>query len=121
MSYDISFKVKVDGLEDRYVRVGECNANITWNLREMIVKSTGLEWKNEANNGLCKDVIPYIANGLAELINHPNKYKQYEAENGWGTMKGCKEFFIQIISDWNAFCEDYSTKDLVDVTYFWIE
>ena len=60
MSYDISFKVKVEGLEDTYVSVGECDANITWNVREMIVKSTGLEWKNEQNNGLCKDVIPYI-------------------------------------------------------------
>ena len=46
MSYDISFKVKVEGLEDRYVYVGECDANITWNLREMIEKSTGLEWLN---------------------------------------------------------------------------
>ena len=51
MSYDIDFRVKVEGLEDRYVSVGECDANITWNLREMIVKSTGLEWKNERNNG----------------------------------------------------------------------
>ena len=43
MSYDISFKVKVEGLEDTYVRVGECDANITWNVRGMIGKSTGLE------------------------------------------------------------------------------
>lgn len=67
MSYDISFKVKVEGLEDIYVRVGECDANITWNVREMIVKSTGLEWRNCKNNGLCKGVIPHIANGYAEL------------------------------------------------------
>ena len=86
MSYDISFKIKGEGLEDTYVRVGECDANITWNVREMIVKSTGLEWKNEQNNGLCKDVIPYIANGYAELTKHPEKYgtvdkvKQLKAE-----------------------------------------
>ena len=121
MSYDISFKVKIEGLENRYVDVGECCANITWNLREMIVKSTGLEWNNGENNGLCKDVVPHIADGLAELMKHPKKYKQYEAENGWGTIEGCKRFFTQIINDWNDFCEDYSTRDLVDVTYFWIE
>ena len=34
MSYDISFKVKVDGLDNYYVKVGNCTANITWNLRE---------------------------------------------------------------------------------------
>ena len=121
MSYDINFKVKVEGLDDYYMRVGECDANITWNLRDMIVASTGLKWKNEANNGLCKDIVPQIANGLAELMRNPEKYKQYEAKNGWGTIGGCKKFFAQIIHDWNAFCEDYCTGDLADVTYFFIE
>ena len=59
MSYDISFMVKVEGV-DRYVEVGDCGANITWNVREIITKSTGLKWNNCKNNGLCKDVIPYI-------------------------------------------------------------
>lgn len=120
MSYDIDFRVKVEGLEDTYASVGECDANITWNLREMIVKSTGLEWKNEENNGLCKDVIPHIVSGLNELMRYPEKYKQYEASNGWGTVEGCKRFFTTIIADWNNFCEDSWTKDLADVTYFWI-
>lgn len=120
MSYDISFEVKVEGLEDRYVDVGECNANITYNLRDMIVNSTGLEWKNEENNGLCKDVIPHIVDGLNELIKYPQRYKKYEAKNGWGTIEGCKRFFLDIINAWEAFCEDSWTSDLVDVTYFWI-
>ena len=121
MSYDISFKVKVDGLKDRFISVGGCGANITWNLRDMIVKSTGLEWKNEANNGLCKDVIPCIMKGFNELNEHPLKYKKYEAEDGWGTVDDCKEFFREIIRDWNGFCNDSWTEDLEDVTYFWIE
>ena len=121
MSYDISFKVKVDGLDDYYVKVGNCTANITWNLREMIEKSTGLDWINEANNGLCKDVIPHIINGLNELITYPEKYKQYEASNDWGTIDGCKKFFTTIIDNWNDFTREYSTRDLVDVVYFWIE
>ena len=121
MSYDISWKIKVEGLEDTYVTVGNCDANITYNLRNMIVESTGLEWKNNENNGLCKNIVPYIAEGYAELTKHPEKYKQYEAPNGWGTVQGCKKFFAQIIHDWNAFCEDYCTRDLADVTYFFIE
>lgn len=92
MSYDIDFRVKVEGLKDRYVSVGDCDANITWNLREMIIKSTGLEWKNEENNGLCKDIIPHIVDGLSELVKYPNKYKKYEAENGWGQLKVVKDF-----------------------------
>ncbi len=121
MSYDIHFKVKVEGLDDKYISVGDCEANITWNLRDMIVNSTDLEWKNEENNGLCKDVIPYIVDGLAELIKYPQKYKKYEAENGWGTIEGCKGFFTQIINDWDNYCNSYETRDLADATYFWID
>lgn len=120
MSYDISFKVKVKGI-DKYVEVGNCNINITWNLREMIKESTGLEWKNGANNGLCKNVIPNIVKGYMELVAYPNKYKQYESSNGWGTIEGCKMFFKNIINCWDDFCTDCETSDLVDVACFWIE
>jgi hypothetical protein len=120
MSYDISFRVKVEGLTDRYVTVGDCDANITWNLLKMIEKSTGIEWTSYGHLGLCKDILPHIADGLAELIRYPEKYKQYESTNGWGTVEGCKKFFTTIINDWNDFCEDCWTRDLADVTYFWI-
>jgi hypothetical protein len=120
MSYDICFKVKVEGLKDRYVDVFDCDAKATWNLRDMIVNSTGLEWNNEENNGLCKDVIPRISHGLCELISYPEKYKQYEAENGWGTIYTCKKFFSSILNAWSEFCNDSYTSDLADITYFWI-
>ena len=48
MSYDISFKAKLDGL-DEYVIVGDCDANITWNVREIITLSTGLPLTIPAN------------------------------------------------------------------------
>lgn len=35
MSYDVRFKVKVDGTE-KYIPVGDCDANITWNVRKII-------------------------------------------------------------------------------------
>ena len=121
MSYNISFKVKVEGMQDSYIEVGDCDANITWNLGTMIRKSTGLEWKNEENSGLCKDVIPKIAHGLSELMMYPLKYKQYEAENGWGTIEGCNNFFTTILHDWDHFCTYSWNRDVADVTYFWIE
>ena len=119
MSYDIAFKVKVEGI-DKYVEVGHCDANTTWNVREMIVKSTGLEWNNCANNGLCKDIIPHIEKGLGELNRYPEKYKQYEAKNGWGTVESTMRFFERIISAWNDFVK-WESKELADVTTFWIE
>ena len=114
MSYDIDFRVKVDGL-DKYVPVGNCDANITWNVREMIEKATGLEWINEANNGLCKDVVPKIAHGYSELCCFPEKYEKYESPNGWGTVEGCKRFFAEIISAYGEL-----DSELKGVATFWI-
>ena len=119
MSYDISFKVKVEGV-DKYIEVGECGANITWNVRKIIELSTGLPWENDANNGLCKDIIPQIEKGYILLKTHPEYYKPYEASNGWGTVEGTIRFFEAIISAWHDFCKE-ADGTLIDVVTFWIE
>lgn len=118
VSYDISFRVKVEGV-DKFVPVGYQSANITWNVGKIIRLSTGLAWKNEENNGLCRDVIPKIMDGLCELIRHPEKYKQYEAENGWGTVEGTKRFFETILQEWEWYVEEHG-DDVADVTTFWV-
>lgn len=117
MSYDIGFKVKVEGV-DCWVEPMDCCANVTWNVRKMIEKSTGLPWLNEANNGLCTDVIPHIEHGVKELTEHPDKYRKYEAENGWGTVEGTLRFFQRILRDWEDFKASY--PELVPVVTFWI-
>lgn len=118
MSYDISFKVKVEGA-DIYVPVGNCEANTTWNVRKMIVESTGLEWKNEENNGLCVDVIPKIKHGYEELCNHPEKYRQYNSPNGWGTVETTKGFFKCILDAWEYIVRWH--EELLPYATFWIE
>lgn len=118
MSYDISFKVKVED-SNLWVPVGDCDANITWNLREMIVQSTGLSWNNTEDNGLCIDVMPAIYKGLHELRVNPKKYKQYESPNGWGTLQGCIHFFVRIIDAWEDFV-NYN-EDIANYAHFWIE
>lgn len=117
MSYDIDFRVKVEGI-DRYISVGDCDANITWNVRKIIELSTGLPWLNEENNGLCVDVIPSIEKGLNELLDNGEKYKKYEAKNGWGTVEGTIGFFQQILADWHRF-KRYE-PELAKVAVFWI-
>ena len=119
MSYNITFKVKADGT-NCYVPVGDCEANITYNVRKIIELSTGLSWINGDNNGLAKDIIPSIEKGYNELINYPEKYKQYESPNGWGTVESTRRFFKLILEAWSAFCR-WSDEDLVNVTTFWIE
>ena len=118
MSYDISFKVKVEGV-DAYVEVGNCQANTTWNVRKMIVVATGLPWINCDNNGLCVDVMPHIQKGYEELAKHPKRFKQYEASNGWGTVESTAAFFRDILDAWAELIKWY--EELVSVATFWIE
>lgn len=118
MSYDITFKVKVEGT-NTYIPVGDCDANITWNVRDIITKSTGLDWNNEENNGLCKDIVPKIMDGLNELQCNPDKYKELESPNGWGTIAGTIHFFWRIISAWQEFRQQW--PELIDVATFWVE
>ena len=119
MSYDISFKVQVAGT-DKFVEVGDCDANITYNVRKIIELSTGLPWINCANNGYCKDVMPCIVEGYAELLRNPEKYKPYESPNGWGTVAGVKYFFEYLMQAWKTYCEN-NDPDIVNATTFWIE
>ena len=118
MSYSINFKVKIEGI-DRYLNLGYCDANTTYNVRDLIVKSTGLEWKNCENNGYCKDVIPYIQKGFDELLNVEN-WRKYESSNGWGTVVSTREFFGRILRAWNELVK-WEPSDIVDVVTFWVE
>lgn len=117
MSYDIAFKVKAEGT-DTWVTVGEQTANVTYNVREIIRKSTGLKWKNCENNGLVKDVIPSILHGINELWDNMEAYKPLESSNGWGTVRGTLHFFDHILRDWDNFQREY--PELVDIVTFWI-
>ena len=118
MGYDISFKVKVEG-KDIYVPVGDCEAGTTWNVRDIIVKSTGLEWKNEASNGLVKDVMPSIIRGIGELTAHPGRYKPLEPKNGWGSVKSTIRFFEDIYTAYRELRQ--LNPELAEIAEFWIE
>jgi len=118
MSYRIYFKVKVEGA-DLWVRVGDCDANTTWNVRKMITESTGLPWMNCCDNGLCSEVMPHIKYGLTQLVYFPEKYKQYEAKNGWGTVESTAGFFRRILTAWGDLRRD--EPELAKLAKFWIE
>lgn len=117
MSYDICFRVKAENV-DAWVEVGDVDANITWNVRKIIELSTGLPWINEANNGLCIDVIPKIRHGLDELRLHPERYKPYEPSNGWGSVEGTCHFFCRIIDAWERLLTE--NTQLALAATFWI-
>lgn len=120
MSYDIEFKVRVENT-DLWVDIPMNDyINITWNVNDIIRQSTGLEWKNEEDNGRVADVIPFIIKGYNELITNPEKYRHLESPNGWGTVEGTRKFFKMIIDEWEALCSDHWTSPLKDYVHFWI-
>ena len=90
-------KVKVEGL-DIYAPVAWGDiVNITWNVHELIKHSSGWDIDNEKNNGTAEDIAKFIVHGINELEQHPDKYKKYEAHNGWGTVKGTLKFYRKFL------------------------
>lgn len=79
-------------------------ANITHNLFRMA---------NEAGIGEClwepekiglttaKELIPMLREGLKKMKADPERFKEYDAENGWGTYKD----FVPWIEKYLAACE----------------
>ena len=118
MSYDISFKAKLDGV-DEYVIVGDCCANITRNARKIIELSTGLPWLNEANNGKCMDVVPLLITGYNKLVRNPEEYRKYEDADERGTVENVIVFFWHILRDWYDLCQRH--PNVAKVATFWIE
>lgn len=98
MSYDIRFGVKVEGMDGYIAVIGEPEySSPTYNLREMFVACMGWDyaqgkWYN------CADVFPKIRRGQEELTLHPQKYKKYDAPNGWGTVSSAKECLDSLVA-----------------------
>jgi len=112
MSYDVSFCVKIENVDD-YFSVGHCNANIIYNVWQLIRESSGWDIKNGVGE-LLTELIPKIRNGLNELTNNPNKYRNLESPNKWGTISGVKQFYHDILFAYTEFKEDYPR--LVEIT-----
>lgn len=100
MSYNIWLEAKLLKA-DKFVQLGQ-NYGITYNLSEMFqatVGSTPSEW----NGILASDLLPKLTDGINKLIFHPDDYRKYESDNGWGTVSGCRDFLIKV----RALCEEY--------------
>ena len=106
MSYDIRFAVKVAGTEDIYAVIGEPDAHSpTYNVGTIFRKSTGWDFKQGIWYPV-KEVLPMIEKGIHELSFNPEAYKQYEPDNGWGTVASARKA-LQSIRDWLADDNDW--------------
>lgn len=122
MSYDVSIKVKVQD-KPVYVTI-EDGANITYNVRELIEKSSGWKIANCASNGNVIEWAEKIKHGKKELETHPKLYKQYEAKNGWGTVDSVLFFYNYCLDMVKSFLNYYGSgdeEDLTDVAVVWVD
>lgn len=80
--------------------------NITHNLTTM-AKKAGIYktmWHPEdigANKA--KDICPLLADGLRRLLSEPDKFKEFNPENGWGDYDGLVDF----VFDYSRACGRY--------------
>lgn len=109
MSYDIQFGVKVAGAApDTYAVVGEPEYDSpTYNLGRMFRACTGWDY-TQGEWYQMDEVMPKIEHGLHELRFNAKEYKQYEPDNGWGTI-GSAINCLQSIVDW--FTDPYGSRD----------
>ena len=68
------------------------DANITHNLARM-ARECGLYeplWRSEGARA--GDLIVPVSEGVAELVLRPEKYREFNPENGWGDYENLVEF-----------------------------
>ena len=104
MSYDISFKAKLEGIE-QWVYVGDEWINHTSNTAAMIKDVCG-SYPSSWNGKKSSELIPVLEKGASELALNGDKYRQFEAENGWGTVETTLEFLNNILKN----CKNYPTS-----------
>lgn len=87
----------------------ECNnilyeSNITHNLIDMAYEAKIYEvlWKpEEVGITVARDLIDPLQEGLHRLKSDPEKYKEFNPENGWGSYETLVEFVENLL---NACC-----------------
>lgn len=90
MSYDLEIAVKVEGC-DYYARIDEPGyANPTYNISKIFRLS--MDWDFKLGEYYrCSEVMPKIEQGISRLRDNWEEYKQYEPDNGWGSVGGARE------------------------------
>jgi len=82
------------------------SSNITHNLGDM-AQAVGIYmclWRpDEMGIGHASQLIPLLQDGLQKLKGDPEKYKKYNATNGWGVY----EQFVLWVEEYLKACEDY--------------
>lgn len=93
MSYDISFRRKVENME------GELYLNESFNMTSNVgpmYQAARLEIAN-LDKMATKDVAAIIVHRYQYMVAHPDDMRKLEPENGWGTYEDALSFLKEIL------------------------
>lgn len=110
VSYWVGFKIKVEGM-DKWIEID--SYNYTSNLGMAMKVASGTEDGIVGfHNKKASECLPIINKMIDEFTKHPDKYKQYEPANGWGSLQSCITFLHKLKNK----CEEYPVA-IVEVDY----
>ncbi len=75
------------------------NFNITHNLTTMAEKAGiyKILWRPQENGYFrAQDILPELKQGIHKMIKEADYFKQFEAENGWGTYNNFLPWLIDV-------------------------
>ncbi len=87
-------------------------ANITHNLNEMANEAGIYEacWRpGEIGISKAKNLIPLLRDGLEKMRADPERFKRFNAPNGWGTY----ETFVEWVAGYLRACEEFPDAEVV--------
>ena len=120
MSYDICFGVKVEGMNGYIAVVDEpVYSNPTYNLRDMFVACMGWDYEQGVWYN-CAEVLPKFERGVHELRFSSEKYKKYNAPNGWGTVGSALKVLESVLKKAQEIVDGNWTWNKIPLEHLWI-
>ena len=108
MSYDVSFKAKLEGV-DQWVYVGADWISHSSNTGAMIKEVCG-SYPTDWDGKKCADMYPVLMQGVSLLNINPQRYRAFEA--GYSTVETTMDFLMKIADN----CDKYPTA-VIEVSY----
>ena len=92
MSWDIRLT------EEKLVEVEVADiGNYTWNVSPMYVDAMGVSL-SYFDGKLAKDCVRLLAQGVANMVDDPDKYLAMEPDNGWGHYDGALRYLHNLLN-----------------------
>lgn len=105
MSVDLSYYARTEsGNEYRM----EGDLNITSNLSGMFYEALGF-WLNDLSGKKGSEVAALVEIGISRMVADPNRFKPFEAKNGWGKYEDGLRFLNELLHQSKMYddCELY--------------